>query len=461
MNKQNFILMADSYKYSHHLQIPKGTEYTTSYIEARGADDKDYTKTVFFGLQMFIKKYMLNPITKSDVLEAKEVIEMHGEPFNYDDWMIIVNEFNGYLPLEIESVPEGTVMPLRNVMVQVRNTDPRFAWLTSFVETALIRAIWYPTTVATNSWAIKQFMKETHERTGSVQGVDFKLHDFGARGVSSEESSAIGGIAHLVNFMGTDTVASLMQGRKYYNIDMAGFSIPAAEHSTITSWGKENEVEAYRNMLKQFAKPGAMVAVVSDTYDMYHAADHIWGDVLREEVLDSGATVVIRPDSGDPVRVPLDVIEILMNKYGYTVNNKGFRTLPDCVRVIQGDGINKDSIKQILAGLEEHKLTLDNLAFGMGGALLQQINRDTLKFAMKANSNTINGIKQEIYKSPKTDGGKASKAGEQALIKQDGAYITMRRDDIGDAKNELKVVYKNGKLLVDDTFEEIRKRSNV
>tara|TARA_R110000851_G_scaffold41409_1_gene103948 strand:+ start:3154 stop:4542 length:1389 start_codon:yes stop_codon:yes gene_type:complete len=456
----NFILMADSYKYSHAPQIPAGTEYITSYGEARGSDDPDYTESLQFGMQMFAKKYLTTPITMADVDEARSYIPEHGEPFN-EDWLIVVNEMGGKLPLSIEAVPEGMVIPLRNVLFQVTNTDPRFAWLTSFIETMLLRdGGWYPITVATNSWKIKQLMKATYDTTGSVQGLDFKLHDFGCRGVSSNESAAMGGLAHLVNFMGTDTVPALVAGRRYYNEHMAGFSIPATEHSTITSWGEDKEVEAYRNMLVKFGGPGKVFSCVSDSYDIYNAARNIWGGVLKDEVIASGGTVVIRPDSGDPTIVPIEIIEILMEKFGYTTNDKGFRTLPDCVRVIQGDGINKDSIKVLLANLIEANMTLDNLAFGMGGALLQGINRDTFKFAMKANSTVINGVRQDVYKRPVGDQGKASKAGEQALIKTDNGYESIRKYLLGSRENILREVYRNGELLIEDDFSTIRARSN-
>ena len=218
LNNVNFILQSDSYKYSHHIQIPAGTEYITSYGEARGSDDSDYRRVLNFGMQMFIKKYLTTPITQADVDEAEAIITAHGEPFNKEGWQIIVDEFNGKLPISIEAAPEGLTIPLKNALWQVTNTDPRFAWLTSFVETMLIRdGGWYPMTVATNSWTIKQTMKKTYERTGSVQGLDFKLHDLGCRGDSSHESAEIGGLAHLGNFMGTDTVPALVAGRRYYN----------------------------------------------------------------------------------------------------------------------------------------------------------------------------------------------------------------------------------------------------
>ena len=198
MNR-NAILNVDSYKTSHYLQYPPGTTQVSSYIEARGGQ---FEKVVFFGLQMFIKEYLTTPIAAADIDEAKVILEAHGVPFNEAGWRYILEQHNGYLPIEIQAVPEGTVLPVQNVMAQVINTDPNCAWLTSYVETALLRAVWYPTTVATQSRYCKHIIQAYLEATAdSTEGLPFKLHDFGARGVSSEESAAIGGAAHLVNFM--------------------------------------------------------------------------------------------------------------------------------------------------------------------------------------------------------------------------------------------------------------------
>ena len=461
-NNTNLILMADSYKYSHHLQTPKGTEFITSYACARGTDDPDYTHSIPFGIQMALKKFFLARITMENVEEAKEIIEMHGEPFNYDGWKRIVEELDGKLPISIESVPEGTPLAIGNVMFQIRNTVSGFAWLTSFVETILLRdGGWYGTTVATLSWTIKRLLKEYHEKSGSVQGVDFKLHDFGCRGVEVNEAAEVGGLAHLINFMGSDTVPAIVAGRRYYNEKMAGFSIIASEHSTITPWGEENENKAHANMVS-LIQPGGIVASVCDSFDIYRTTRNIIGRELKEQIENSGGTFVVRPDSGDPLTVPIEIIEILMEEFGFTTNDKGYRTLPDCIRVIQGDGINKESIKEILANLNKAKLTLDNMAFGMGGALLQGSNRDTLQFAMKANSITINGVKQDVFKRPVGDACKASKGGEQALV-YDNYYKlheTVRKDCLGDRENVLREVYRNGELLIDEDFSIIRERSN-
>lgn len=453
----NLILNTDSYKASHYLQYPQGTEIVTSYIEARGGD---YAEHVFFGLQMFLKEYLSKPINLNDIEEAAMVFEQHGEPFNREGWEYILEQHDGYLPLEIEAIPEGTVLPLTNVLVQVRNTDPKVPWLTSYVETMLLRAIWYPTTVATTSYLCKKLIQGYLQKTAdNSDGLPFKLHDFGARGASSAETAAIGGLAHLVNFQGTDTVGALVAGRKYYNVEMPGFSIPAAEHSTITVWGKDKEVDAYRNMLKQFAGPNKLVAVVSDSYDLWHAIDQLWGETLKDEVKNSGGTLVIRPDSGDPVKVVHKAIEHLMTKFGHKVNDKGFKVLPDHVRLIQGDGVCPAAIGDILDNLQQHQISADNVAFGMGAELLQKVNRDTLQFAMKASAAKIDGKWIDVFKDPVTDHGKRSKKGELALIKHKGHYKTIRKADLNDHPNLLQTVFRNGKLLIETSLDEIRNRA--
>ena len=454
----NLILNADSYKASHYLQYPPQTSHVSSYIESRGGD---YEELVFFGLQAFIKEYLTKPLTQEHIEQAEEIITAHGLPFNRKGWQYIIDKHNGYLPLSIEAIPEGTVIPTHNVLVQVVNTDPQCFWLTSYIETALLRGIWYPTTVATLSWQIKQIIAQALAKTAdNLDSLPFKLHDFGARGASSYETSALGGAAHLVNFLGTDTLASLIAVRNYYHEPMAGFSIPAAEHSTITSWGQERETEAYENMLKQFAGEGKLVAVVSDSYNLWHAITEIWGNKLKEQVINNGGTIVIRPDSGNPVDVVCQTLEMLMEKFGYSVNSKGYRQLPDYLRVIQGDGISLDSISLILEAMAERGLSAENIAFGMGGGLLQKLNRDTLKFAMKASAVKVNDVWCDVFKAPITDFGKTSKKGRLALIKnQHNQYQTLRIQELGNHTNELCTVFRNGKLLIDDSFEKIRSRA--
>lgn len=455
----NSILLAtDSYKASHAYQYPPGTEYVYSYIESRGGT---YDRTVFFGLQMWLKEYLSRPITRADIDEAAEFWAAHGEPFYQEGWEYILEQHQGRLPVEIRAVPEGTIVPVRNVLVTVVNTDPRCWWLTSFLETALLRAVWYPTTVATNSWQCKQIIRRALVRSSDdLDQIAFKLHDFGARGASSQETAALGGAAHLVNFRGSDTVEGVLAARRYYGEPMAGFSIPAAEHSTMTAWGRDREADAYRNMLRVFAKPGAVVAVVSDSYDIMDAVNNIWGGVLRDEVMASGATVVVRPDSGDPLTVPVQVVRALGERFGYTVNSKGYRVLPSCIRVIQGDGITPRTLPVILDNLLAEGYAADNIAFGMGGGLLQQVNRDSQKFAMKASAAYIGGQWVDVYKDPVTDSGKRSKRGRLVLHREGGRWETVPAGSGFDWANALTVVWRDGELTKDWKFSEIRARAD-
>jgi len=457
------ITHTDSYKFSQWMQYPEGTTHINSYVESRGGENE----SVFFGLQAFIKDYLMNPVMMKDVDRAERIVTAHGLPFNRAGWEIIVNEYDGKLPLEIQAVPEGTVMETHNVQVQVVNTDPRLFWLTSYIETALLRGVWYPSTVATKSRKMKKIIAKYLHETSDVPVMDqlmFKLHDFGARGASSCETAILGGMGHLVNFMGTDTFEALEGVMAYYNTDeVVGFSIPASEHSTITSWGRDNEAAAFENMIDRFAGEGKIYACVSDSYDIYAATRDLWGTKLKDKVIAAGGTLVIRPDSGDPVTTPIEIIEILAEKFGHTVNSKGFKVLPSHVRVIQGDGINENTLPEILKLLKMRGFSADNIAFGMGGGLLQAWNRDTLKYAMKASAIRIdNGEWIGFSKDPVTDHGKRSKEGRLGLVFECGVgscgYHTVPKDVADKKGNLLRTVYSNGVLLVEDTFENIRGR---
>ena len=466
----NLILNTDSYKASHWLQYPPGTEKTFFYVESRGGQ---YDSTVFFGLQAILKEYLSRTVTHDDVDEACDFFAAHGEPFNEAGWRRIVDVYGGKLPLRIRAVPEGSVVPTHQALVTIESTDDETFWLPSYLETLLLR-LWYPVTVATVSWQVKQIIKGFLDRTSdeAETQLPFKLHDFGARGVSSLESAALGGMAHLVNFKGTDTVSGVLAARRYYHEEMAGYSIPAAEHSTITSWGRENEVEAYRNMLAQFAKPGSLVAVVSDSYDIYRAISEHWGKTLRDEVIASGATLVVRPDSGDPVEVVHKCMVLLDEAFGSTINGKGYKLLKH-VRLIQGDGVNPGSIRAILERIVGAGYAADNIAFGMGGALLQHMNRDTQQFALKCSAACINGHWVDVFKAPVTDAGKTSQRGRLTLLRhrEHGTYKTVTIpadvDDIDKLplsagwEHALETVWENGYLMRDWHFAQVRARSQL
>jgi nicotinamide phosphoribosyltransferase len=456
---RNLILQTDSYKFTHWKQYPPGTEFVYSYLESRGGM---FGQTLFFGLQYYLKEYLRGSVVnEDDVVEAQIFVDQHLGPglFNSAGWRHIVNRHGGRLPVVIKAVEEGSVVDVQNVLMTIENTDPQCWWLPNYLETLLLK-VWYPITVATLSRAIRQVFLAALERSGDPKLIDFKLHDFGYRGVSSEETAGIGAAGHVINFKGTDTVAGIRVLQEYYDSrEMEGFSIPAAEHSTITAWGRENEAKAYDNMLQQF--PQGLVAVVSDSYNVYEACEKLWGQLLKKKVLERPGTLVVRPDSGNPREVVLKVLGILAEKFGYETNSKGYRVLNPKVRVIQGDGVNYWTIQDTLTAMTRAGWSADNITFGMGGSLLQQLNRDTQKFAFKCSNVTIHGEDRDVFKDPVDGHDKASKRGRLALHFRDGAWSTVRTRRDADGRNDcLRTVFRDGEILVTQSVVQVREKAS-
>ncbi len=437
----SIILLTDSYKASHYRQYPPGTEVIHSYFESRGGK---FDNNVFFGLQYFIDKYLLNPVRMTDVNLAQKVFDNHLGPgaFNRAGWEHIVHEHGGKLPLRIWAVPEGSVHKPHTPLIVVENTDPACFWLTNYIETLLVN-VWYPSTVATQSFHAKQLLRQYLELTADdevLAGLSFKLHDFGARGVTCPEQAGLGGCAHLTSFDGTDTVQALLVAEEFYEDEYVhGKSIPASEHSTITSWGKEHEVDAMRNMLEQY--PTGLVACVSDSFNIFEACSELWGTRLKTQVLARDGVLVIRPDSGSHRNIPI-LLDLLGEKFGFSINSKGYKVLNPKVRLIQGDGINLESMSEILILLDKCKWSTDNLAFGSGGGLLQQMDRDTCKYAFKCSAVKVNGEWRDVFKDPVTDPGKVSKRGRICT-------------------DDMQLVYQNGCGHNFTTLEEVRDRLNA
>jgi nicotinamide phosphoribosyltransferase len=411
------------------------------------------------GLQYIVKSNFAGKVfTLQDVEEAHKFANEHfaGNPkcFNYEGWKRLYAKHDGLLPLRIKAVKEGAVVSAQNAVVTIENTDPEFYWLTNWAETVLLQ-LWYPVTVATLSRAIKQIIGEALVRTGDLSLLPLKLHDFGFRGVSSRESAAIGGAAHLFNFLGTDNLAAIELLQQYYGAGMAGVSIPASEHSTITAWGREHEVDAYENILNNV--PEGIVACVSDSYDIYNAVRNLWGGKLREKVMQRQGMLVIRPDSGDAVAVLEEIFNIAADKFGYQVNRKGWKVVAPQVRFIQGDGVNYYTIQNMISQLTRKGWSMDNWNFGMGGALLQQLNRDTLRFALKCSAINVNGAWHDVYKQPVTDPGKDSRAGRFILLKDGNEFVTVKQETGGSLEgDQLETVMEDGVLRREQTLEEIR-----
>lgn len=451
----NICWLTDSYKVSHYRQYPPGTQNVFSYFEARNG--ALFPEIVFFGLQYFLETYLAGPVVTQEKIDAAdELLCGHfGCPvFHRAGWERVLQKHGGRLPIVIRAVPEGTVMSPSNVLMTVENTDDEAYWLTNYLETLLVQ-VWYSSTVATQSRAMKAVILDALNKTGDPALIDFKLHDFGFRGVTCPEQSAIGSAAHLVNFRGSDTLTGLLLARKIYGCQMAGFSIPAAEHSTITSWGEEHEVDAMRNMLTQY--PTGLVACVSDSFDLFRACSEYWGGALKDAVLARDGVLVVRPDSGDPPTIVVEVLRRLGDAFGTTTNSKGYRVLHPKVRIIQGDGIDFAMLQRILDAMCDAGWSADNIAFGSGGGLLQKMNRDTERFAFKCSSAVINGVDRDVFKCPITDGGKSSKAGRLKLIRtEDGAYRTVRATDAPHLTDQLVEVFRDGEITRRWSFDEIR-----
>jgi len=450
----NPILKTDSYKESHGPFYPKGTTKVHSYFTCRkgGAHDE----IVFFGLQMLLNELTV-PITKEMIKEAKTYFEVHMATFDADRWYHIVNEHDGRLPLTIWAVPEGTICKAGDPLIVVENTDPECFWLTNYVETLLVQ-VWAPTTVATNSYHMKKDLMSALKMTGTVDSWQHRLHDFGCRGVSSMQSAAMLGCAHLaVGFCGTDTVPALVAAREVYDSYCAGFSIRATEHSVVTAFGDSplDELKAFGNYLSK-VPDDAIVAYVCDSYNIYQFIQNIIGHSdIKEKILSRSGCLVIRPDSGDPPTVVVDVLEALETVFptqpvslgwsrtwtGTTINEHGYKVLPKQVRVIQGDGIDAKMMVKILVAVTQRGWSADNISFGSGGGLLQKFNRDTLKCAFKASYIEVNGKGRDIYKTPIDAPGKNSRKGKIPL-------------------GNMTLVYDNG-VLIRQKFNDIRKRNHL
>jgi len=465
MKKENLVLLADAYKYAHHKLYYPGTTQIYSYLESRGGM---FDETVFFGLQYFLKEYLQGrAFTQQDLDEAEGfLLQVFGrdDVFDKSRFQYILDKYDGRLPVRIKAVAEGTAVPVHNVLMTIENTDPECFWLTNFLETLLMQ-VWYPCTVATLSNQVKKVVTQFYAETateGAEAGIDFVLNDFGFRGVSSVESAKLGGAAHLLNFNGSDNLAGSGMAINYYNAQKVyGLSIPATEHSICTLLGKEGELEVFRHVLRTF--PEGIVACVSDSYNIFRACADYWGEELKAEILNRKGTLVIRPDSGDPVMTLLKIFEILFQQLGYTVNAKGYKVLPQQVRVIQGDGVNYNSIIKIYEALKTNGISAENLVLGMGGALLQKIDRDTQRYALKCSHAIVNGKEINVEKSPTemdaqgniTGSFKKSKSGRLKLVNAGGKYQTVNEDS-NTLPDHLITVFENGELLNEITFEQAR-----
>jgi nicotinamide phosphoribosyltransferase len=459
----NIILATDSYKLTHAAMYPEGTKGVYSYLEARKGARDPYT--VFFGLQAILEDLEGVVVTAEKIAEAKAIADVHLGPglFNEAGWTRVLEVHGGRLPLRIRAVLEGTVVPVGNVLMTVENTDPELPWLTNALESLLLH-VWYPTTVATSSRIVKEMLAAKLKQAGEpLDGLGFMLHDFGYRGVSSHESAAIGGAAHLVSFNGTDTLAALQFAQKVYHAELStlGFSVPATEHSIMTSLGQIGERPLVRDLLKKY--PTGILSLVGDSYDI-HRFTSMLGVDFKDEIMARDGKVVVRPDSGDPVlQVPV-ILEQLWDAFGGEHTDRSYRRLDPHVGVLWGDGLDgPEEIERIVDAVMEANFSPANLVFGMGGGLLQKINRDTERFAFKCSAQKRSGVWIPIQKDP-LDKSKASKPGRLALVKSPvhGELGTIPEGtERADTPDLLETVFENGRPFRRQSFDDVRERAAI
>lgn len=472
---ENFVLLADAYKYSHPQLFYPGTQSIYDYFESRGGRFKE---VVFFGLQAIMEDYFEgNLFDKYDIDEAEDAlgqIYQRKDVFDRKIWEKLLHKHNAALPVEIKAVPEGTVVPVSNLLATIESMDSDFFWLPGFMET-MDSHMWYPSTVATLSREIKKIVLEYYLETcpDAIGQIEYVINDFAFRGVSTLQTAGMGAMAHLLNFRGSDTNIGSVYARRYYDAkEYYGRSIPATEHRITSMFGESGELEMLRHTLRVF--PTGTVACVSDTYDIIRCCKDYWGGALKNEILARDGTLVVRLDSGDPLFTVLKVFEILLEKFGWTLNSKGYKVLPSQIRVIQSDGVDLDVIRSIFAALKVNGISAENLFFGIGGKLLQVMDRDTQKFAVKASFAMVNGKPLELQKRPMEmdaqgnyhSSFKTSKAGRLKLI-------TTQDDDLGkiwktvnqnkwpSIPDQLQTVFKNGVITKAYDYAEIRERVKI
>ncbi|MGL5956393.1 MAG: nicotinate phosphoribosyltransferase [Brevinema sp.] len=465
MTRSNILrsMATDAYKASHFLQLPPNTKAVRFYIAPRRALSSECQQYLVFGIRYFIERYLQIPITLEDIEDVRKIwnsFNIGGSSYDFPlhGFQKIATMYQGLLPIKIVGVKEGQILTQYNTPIFIISIDdPDLVWLPGFIETALQRSIWYPSTVATTSFNIKQELKKAYDLSVSPENyytLNFRLHDFGARGASSGESASIGGLAHLLNFMGTDTMEAVYLGYKLYGIPIneLASSIPATEHSTVTSWGDgfQGERAALLNFIQACeTNHDKVFSFVSDSYDYFYTIDNLWGDPEIIQLIKSkGLTPIVRPDSGDPIEVVLYALEALSKTWGYHINSKGFKVL-DTIRIIQGDGMNSVLIKKLVDIILKHNYSVENVAFGMGGGLLQKLNRDSMSWAMKMYRLNDNGVWRDIQKKPVTQQDKQS-FNPQNIVNDTDWVIHYQWDK--DMEQP---------IIFNESFQNIRKRTNI
>lgn len=481
----NPMCLIDGYKADHRRQYPEGTEFVYSNFTPRQSRIEGVNEVVFFGLQYFVKEYLIERWNKGFFERPKDEVlrEYKRRMDNYLGKDAVpcehIAELHdlGYLPIKIKALKEGTLTPIGVPVFTIVNTLPKFFWLTNYFETLMSNVIWKPITSATTAFQYRKRFEEFAEKTGYDKGfIQWQGHDFSFRGMSGNEDSLISGAGHLLSFTGTDTIPAIDFLEKYYDansdLELIGGSVPATEHSVMCMGEEESEINTSKRLITELY-PNGIVSIVSDTWDFWKVMTE-YLPTLKTEILARNGRLVIRPDSGDPVKIicgddetPNSLItepqrkgayELLWDTFGGEINDKGFKVLNSKVGIIYGDSITLDRQKQILELLEAKGFSASNLVLGIGSFTYEYVTRDTFGFAMKATWGQVKGIGKDIFKNPKTDSGFKKSAKGLLCVTSENGKLKLKDQVSKEVENTglLETVFIDGKLVKETSLSEIR-----
>jgi nicotinamide phosphoribosyltransferase len=474
----NPIFYIDFYKVGHVIQYDKRTKQIWSNWTARSSRTSRQS-VVFFGLQYFIKKYLMDEFNAgffeqslSYILaEYREVIQKTLGVKDPKTDHIEALWHLGYLPISIYALPEGDSVPIKVPSVVITNTHDDFFWLPNYLETIFSAILWKPSTSATTAQEYRKLFTKHALASGEtdLSFVDYQGHDFSMRGMSGLEDAILSGMGHLTAFNGTDTIPAILAANQYYDADYScGGSVPATEHSVMCAGGQDDEFETFHRLITE-TYPTGIVSIVSDTWDLWKVlVDYI--PRLKDVILARAGKVVIRPDSGDPVKIicgdPLatnwparGTLRILADVLGTTAG-KGLPIINNA-GAIYGDSITLERADRILTRIvDELKLSPYNMVFGIGSYTYEYVTRDTYGHAMKATAVRRGDEVIPIFKKPVTDDGlKTSLKGIPVVFKAGSVYHVVDMGAPSDLDNcAYRKVYYNGRLLINEKFDTIRKR---
>lgn len=493
--KLNPLNAIDFYKADHRRQYPVGTEYVYANFTPRSSrlakmlPDFD-DKVVFFGLQGFIKHFLIDTWNEGFFQQPKDKVvaaykrrmdSSLGEGAVLVDHIEALHDL-GYLPLRIKALPEGSRVNMRVPVLTVINTDPRFFWLTNYIETVLSAELWKSCTTATIAYEYKRLLTQYALKTGApLDFLPVQGHDFSSRGMSGIYDAAQSGVGHLTSFIGTDSVASIDYAEDYYNATgVIGVSVPATEHSVMCMGTEDSELDTFKRLICELY-PSGVVSVVSDTWDFWRVITE-FTVALKPEILARQpnalglAKLVFRPDSGDPVKIICGdpdaevgspaykgAVECLWEVFGGTTTDQGYKVLNERVGLIYGDSITLDRAQRILEGLEAKGFASNNLVFGIGSFTYNYLTRDTFGFAVKATWGQVNGVGRELFKDPITDSGVKKSAKGLLRIEESENGFTLFDEQTAEQEQggALKTVFENGKLQYECTLDQIRERLSI